>query len=273
MSGKTQWNYNHKLKPMMGKGVLMVMVLVLLLLIVAAGGGSWYYIHKKNAEIEELRRQKIAEAQRKLDNIHSFYETAFSGMDVAEFLDLYQEILRSRYPLELTGYQEVSFGCDNGNCHFSYKPKADAIFNVQEKLFRGEKYVATFAPDTADYQNIPAGSKESPMLTSFRNHEKINLPTCSDVLNYLYSYNSLSAQPFKLDELPASSITADEESSPSNPDNQGLLTGKWSVTLEDNYFTVSAFWHSHLYADTFIIKSVEKKDNTLNLSGNILCKK
>lgn len=268
------WFYKMKLSRLVRPRTLLLIVAVVVLFAVVAGG-SGYYVYQKRQEAEALRKQKLAAVQAKRNNIHQFYETLLAGADIEGFLTLYQEITHSRYPIELTGYQETLFNCNTSTCNFSYKPKTDGVFNVQKKQFRGEKYEASFSQDTIDYQDVPSGMGENPLLLQFRQREKIDEPDCNDMLNYLYSYNSLApkTQHFILDALPASSVLVDEAALPGNPENYGLLKADWSVTLEDNYFVVSSFWRSHPYASAFIIKSAEKINNTLNIRGTFLCKK
>ncbi|EAO0165643.1 hypothetical protein G3601_005371 [Salmonella enterica] len=244
-------------------------------LVAAVGGGTWYYFHAKAMEKEEQARQAAEALQQKRTNIHNFYTTALTGADVRGFLSLYTEILHSRQPVTLSGFREDSFSCTTDSCSFSYLSGENTVFSVQDKVFRGKSYAPSFSLNSVDYSGIPSGMNSNPELEAFNRQQKISEPDCNDVLNYVYSYNSLAEadRRFTLKELPASSVSADEDSLPGNPDNHGLLAGKWQVSLSDNYVSVFSFWRNQPYASSFIFQSVAGKQGILDISGTFLCKK
>lgn len=246
-----------------------------MVLVAAVGGGAWYYFHAKAVEKEEQARIAAAALQQKRTNIHNFYASALKGGDMQGFIGLYTEILRSRQPIELSGFREDSFSCTTDNCSFSYLAGENTVFSVQDKRFRGEDYAPSFSQESVDYIGIPSGMDSNPVLEAFNRQEKISEPTCNDILNYMYSYNSLveAGQRFTLKKLPASSVSADEESLPGNPDNHGLLSGEWEVSLSDNYVSVHGFWLNKPYSSSFIFQSVAGKKGILDISGTFLCKK
>lgn len=241
------------------------------------GGGTWYWFHAKAEAEAEQARQVAAALQQRKTNIHTFYTTALTGTGIQGFLNLYGEILQSRQPIELSGFSEDSFSCTTDSCDFSYKAGENTVFSIQQKRFRGTDYPATFSQSTVDYTGIPSRMNSNPVLDAFNRREKITEPDCNDILNYIYSYNSLAdaGRRFTLTALPSSSVTADEAGLPGNPENYGLLAGKWSVTLSDNYLSVFSFWKDRPYATAFIFQSVAKKANmnTIEISGTFLCKK
>lgn len=244
-------------------------------LVAAVGGGTWYYFHAKAVEKEERARMATAALQQKRTNIHNFYTTALTGADTRGFLSLYTEILRSRQPVTLAGFREDDFSCTTDTCSFSYQAGENTVFSVQDKVFRGESYAPSFSQDSVDYTDIPSGMNTNPVLDAFNRQEKISEPACNDILNYVYSYNSLvdAGRRFTLTELPASSVSADEASLPGNPDNHGLLAGKWQVSLPDDYISVFSFWQGRPYSSSFIFQSVAGKQGNLDISGTFLCKK
>ncbi|EFR6822981.1 hypothetical protein HYF16_004784 [Salmonella enterica] len=244
-------------------------------LVAAVGGGTWYYFHAKAVEAEKQARQAAAALQAKRTNIHNFYVSALKGGDAHGFLALYAEILRSRQPIELAGFREDSFSCTPDSCSFSYLAGENTVFSVQDKRFRNEDYAPSFSQESVDYTGIPSGMSSNPVLEAFNRQGKISEPACNDILNYVYSYNSLveAGQRFTLKVLPASSVSADEESLPDNPDNHGLLAGEWQVSLPDNYVSVHAFWQNRPYSSSFIFQSVAGKQGILDISGTLLCKK
>ncbi|EFT4510243.1 hypothetical protein H2549_003869 [Salmonella enterica subsp. enterica serovar Stanley] len=244
-------------------------------LVAVVGGGAWYYFHAKAVEKEEQTRQAAAALQQKRTNIYNFYTAALTGADARGFLSLYTEILRSRQPIALAGFRENSFSCTAESCSFSYQAGENTVFSVQDKVFRGESYAPSFSRESVDYTGIPSGMNTNPVLEAFNHQEKISEPACNDVLNYVYSYNSLveAGRRFILTELPSSSVSADEASLPGNPDNHGLLAGKWQVSLPDEYISVFSFWRNQPYASSFIFQSVAGKQGILDISGTFLCKK
>ncbi|WP_272653911.1 MULTISPECIES: hypothetical protein [unclassified Providencia] len=244
-------------------------------LVGAIASGVWYYVHSEALEKEEQKRQAEAALQQKRTNIHNFYIQALTGTDVQGFLTLYTEILRSRQPIEIAGFSENSFSCTTSNCDFSYLAESNTVFNVQDKWFRGVSYSPSFSQDSVDYTGIPSEMNSNPVLIAFEHQAKIGQPTCNDILNYVYSYNSLidTNRRFKLTVLPTSSVSSDEDSLPGNPDNHGLLAGKWQVSLPDNYVSVFSFWQDRPYTSSFIFQSMAGKQGNLDISGTFLCKK
>lgn len=241
----------------------------------AVVGGTWYYFHAKAVEKAEQERQAAAALQQKRTNIHNFYTTALTGTDARGFLALYTEILHSRQPIALAGFREGSFSCSTDTCSFSYQAGENTVFSVQDKWFRDVSYAPSFSQDSVDYTGIPSGMNTNPVLKAFNRQEKISEPACNDILNYVYSYNSLvdAGLRFTLKVLPASSVSADEGSLPGNPDNHGLLAGKWQVSLPDDYVSVFSFWQDRPYTSSFIFQSVAGKQGNLDISGTFLCKK
>ncbi len=246
-----------------------------MILVAAVGGGAWYHFHAKAVEKEEQERQAAIALQQKRTNIHNFYATALKGADARGFLALYTEILNSRQPIELAGFREDSFSCTTDSCSFSYLAGENTVFSVQDKRFRNEDYAPSFSQESVDYTGIPSEMGSNPVLEAFNRQGKISEPACNDILNYVYSYNSLveAGQRFTLKVLPASSVSADEESLPDNPDNHGLLAGEWQVSLPDNYVSVHEFWQNRPYSSSFIFQSVAGKQGILDISGTLLCKK
>ena len=245
------------------------------ILVAAVCGGVWYYFHAKAMEKEEQARQAAAALQQKRTNIHNFYTTALTGADARGFLALYAEILQSRQPITLAGFREDSFSCSKDDCSFSYQAGDNTVFSVQDKWFWGISYSPSFSQDSVDYTSIPSGMNSNPVLEAFNRQQKISEPACNDILNYVYSYNSLVevGRRFILTELPSSSVSTDEDSLPGNPDNHGLLAGKWLVSLPDDYVSVFSFWQDRPYTSSFIFQSVSGKKGNLDISGTFLCKK
>lgn len=266
------WLYHDT---MSSRGRVAGIFVLAVLLVAAMGGGTWYYFHTKAEKKAEEVRRVAAAVEQKRAAVRNFYTTALTGAGADGFLALYTEILRSRQPIELTGFREDNFSCTTDTCNFSYVAEENTVFSIQDKWFREVSYAPSFSPSSVEYTGIPAEMSTNPVLEAFQQQAPISEPDCSDLLNYLYSYNSLvdAGQRFTLTELPSSSVSAVEDALPGNPYNHGLLAGKWRVSLPDNYVSVFSFWRERPYSSSFIFQSVAGKQGNLDISGTFLCKK
>lgn len=266
------WLYRDTLS---SRGRLALLFGGAVVLVAVVASGARYYFLAKAAEKAEQEQLAAAALQQKRTNIHAFYTTALTGADARGFLALYTEILQSRQPIALAGFREDNFSCTTDTCSFSYQTGENTVFSVQDKWFRDVSYAPSFSQDSVDYTGIPSGMNSNPVLEAFNRQAEISEPACNDILNYVYSYNSLveAGRRFVLKELPASSVSADEGSLPGNPDNHGLLVGKWQVSLPDDYVSVFSFWQDRPYTSSFIFQSVAGKQGNIDISGTFLCKK
>lgn len=266
------WLYRDTLSTRGRMGLLVGGTLVL---VASVSGGVWYYFHSITLEKEAQERQAASALQQKRTNIRNFYTAALSGTDVRGFLSLYTEILRSRQPLTLAGFREDNFNCTTDSCSFSYQTGENVVFSIQDMQFRNTSYVPSFSQNSVDYTGISSNMNSNPTLDAFERQQKIIEPACNDILNYIYSYNSLvdAERRFILTELPTSTVSADESALPGNPDNHGLLVGQWKVSLPDNYVSVFSFWQDKPYSTSFVFKSAVGKQGNLDISGTFLCKK
>lgn len=241
----------------------------------AIGGGVWYSFHARGVEAQQQAARQATAIQNRKTAIHNFYHAALTGADARGFLALYTEILRSRQPVALSGFLQDAFSCTPDSCSFSWLSGERTVFSVQDLWFREASYPPSFSQDSVEYRDIPSGMNSNPLLEAFTRQSAISAPGCNEILNYLYSYNSLveAGRRFTLTALPASTVSADEEAVPGNPENYGLLAGKWSVSLDDNYVSVFSFWRDRPYSSSFIFQSVTGKQGIVDISGTFLCKK
>ncbi|WP_370612023.1 hypothetical protein [Citrobacter meridianamericanus] len=239
----------------------------------------FYFQHQENKKLEEEKAQKLAMIQRQTQNIRTFYGTSLAGASPEQFITFMREVYASRQPVELLGFTETSYLCDSEKCNFSYELNADTTFNTQNKVFWEEEYQPSFSENKLDYPDIPSHLNVNPALDKFNKLEPIKAADCNEILNYVYSYNSLvpKDRKFFIDTLPASTVTADEAALPNLPESYQLLFTSWSVAIPDNYIDIIVFWKRQAFLDSVIIKSVEKNNksatHSINVKGVFICKK
>lgn len=272
------WFYRGRVRGTTRVPLRIIIFIIVLLMVLVSGGLTGYYYYtkyKKAAELAKAKQQAAMQLQQKKDSIHSFYEAALKGADVAVFMQLYDEILRSRQPIVMAGFSEDNFSCSTDSCQFSYLANDNAVFSVQQKWFRQQSYSPSFSQNSMDFTAIPSALDHNALLEAFNQHQPISLVGCTDLLNYIYGYNSMVAaeRRFTLTELPASSVIGTEDALVGNAENYGLLAGKWQLSLPDNYVSVASFWQQRPYSSSFIFQSVAGKKGTLDINGTFLCKK
>ncbi|QBM24114.1 hypothetical protein E1B03_17420 [Citrobacter arsenatis] len=259
------------------KSKLFIVVIILILVGIATGGTMAYLHYQDKKKQEEEKAQKLALIQRQTKNIQTFYTASLAGASPQQFITFMREVYDSRRPVELLGFTEIGYLCDSVKCSFSYELSDQTAFSTQNKIFWGEEYQPSFSENKLDYSGIPSRLDVNSAMQNYNNKKPIKAVDCNDMLNYIYSYNSLvpKDRKFNITELPSSTITADEAALPNLPESYQLLLSKWSVSIPDNYLDMVLFWERQAYLDSTIIKSVEKinKSNSINIKGAFICKK
>ncbi|EBX3080625.1 hypothetical protein DSM69_09460 [Salmonella enterica subsp. enterica serovar Agama] len=107
---------------------------------------------------------------------------------------------------------------------------------------------------------------------------QLDVVKCSNLLNYLYGYNSVMEQSdrVKVSKLPYSSVANAEQQFPAYRDSYGLLTGEFEVHVPDGFSDVHLFSERNPYKDLFIVQHIEKSVKTgtdIILKGVFVCKK
>lgn len=267
--------WKKKLKKSDSRKSLIIITGILLITLCATGTG--FYISKVNNEklAAEMERKKIKSAQ---DGITSFYRKAFIGVDLNQLPGVMQEIERSRLPFSMVGFKETEYYCSNLSCRFIYELNDMFVFSVIDKIFFKTNYEGNFTERTLNFDNIMIKSGESQLLKSMNKGAKINTVKCSNILNYLYSYNSVMKQSerVQVSKLPFSSVATAEQQFPSYRDSFGLMTGEFEVHVADSFSESYLFAEKNPYRDLFIIQNIEKSVKTgadIILKGVFVCKK
>jgi len=105
----------------------------------------------------------------------------------------------------------------------------------------------------------------------------VDLPVCTDVLSYLSTWNSLGGgySEIVLKGFPASSVANDESALKNAVMSFGMLFANWTITIpsEMDMTKISLLLQKQLFADAFIIKSIEFKEKSTLVTGGLACKK
>ncbi|EBF4234769.1 hypothetical protein I3F86_002208 [Salmonella enterica] len=239
--------------------------------------GAGFYIKKGNDEKKsaEAERQKI---KRNQDSITSFYRKAFTGVDLNQLPGVIKEIERSRLPFSMIGFTETDYNCANGSCRFIYELNDMFVFSVIDKHFFNTAYEGSFTENTLNFDSVMIETGKSQLLNKMNSGSPVNSVNCSNILNYLYGYNSVVAQPerVKVLKLPFSSVMATEQQLPSYRDSYRLMTGEFEVHVPDDFSGAYLFSENNPYKDLFIVQNIEKSVKTganVILKGVFVCKK
>ncbi|TGU76961.1 hypothetical protein [Hafnia paralvei] len=257
------------------KSVIVITICILLITIFAAGSGL--YISKVNneklaAENEKLKIKRIQEG------ITSFYRKAFVGVDLNQLPGVIQEIDRSRLPFSMIGFKETEYYCSNLSCRFIYELNDMFVFSVTDKNFFNTNYEGSFTENTLNFDKVMIKSGDSRLLKNMNKGAQIDTVKCSNLLNYIYSYNSIMDQSdrVKVSKLPFSSVSTAEQQFPSYRDSFGLMIGEFEVHVPDNLSESYLFAEKNPYRDLFIVQNIEKSVKTgadIILKGVFVCKK
>lgn len=257
------------------------LIIALVIFLIFSGFGIYlYYSHlQEQTKVKEEKERKLKQEQNSKNAITEFYTKAFEGASIVNYFSFLKESEKSRIPLLWSGFNEVQYQCNTSSCEFDYNLMPGAIFSTQKKFFFGKEYEPSFSEDNLVYSEVESNLIGNLLLDKMNNNESITAPNCSDMLNFIYSYNSskrIKSEFININRLPVSSISSQEDSYPDYIHNYELLVGEFTVTNSNNYVEAQDFWLKKPYKDYFIITEVTKeKNNTNNLSikGNLICKK
>lgn len=242
---------------------------------------SFFYIdsYQEQEKVKLAKILKESQESNSKKNISDFYINAFDGSSIDNFLTLLKEINISRIRLEQSGFSEYYYECDTLICNFNYKLKPGALFNVQDKKMWGLKYKATFSDDELSYTDIPSNLNNNILKDLFINESEILPPACSNVLNYLYSYNSSRSnenERIVIKSLPATSVASQENSFPQYKHSYSFMVGEFTLNYSDNSILMKAFLDRKPYRNYFLITGFNKLqdgNNIISLNGKFICKK
>lgn len=262
-----------------GKGTpVLVWIIMVLLLLVAGGGGAWYYLVWKPEQerIAQLEREKAAR-QQKIKSVEKFYQDSLSGGSIADVHKLLAQLHLVNDRLAMLGFRPSAILCNSKDCSLSYQLNAGRIFTMTDIQVGQETFSPSFSKNSLDYTGVPSGLNNHPWLNDWKNKKAVDLPVCTDVLSYLSTWNSLggSNTEIVLNGFPASSVANDESALRKAVMSFGMLFANWTVTIpsEMDMTKVSLLLQKQLFADAFIIKSIEFKEKSTLVTGGLACKK
>lgn len=269
------WRKNSLRSRSMGIVILIAVTLVLLSL---GGGGAYYYfVYKPEQErLANVEKQRVAR-QQKINALQHFYEDSLSGGSIDDFSKLLIQIYQANKKAIISGFFPQTISCDSSNCSLSYKLSERRIFNVTDIDFWGEKYSANFSKDTLDFSQIPSKLNQHPWLTMWKGKQPVALPTCTDLLSYISTWNSMVSEDLQLQlsTLPSSPVVGDEVNLKNAANSFGLLFSKWTLKIshQNPMPNLLIMLQKQQFAESFIIKSVVFDDKSTLVTGGLACKK
>lgn len=257
-------------------------VIAVVLLLILAGVAGWYFLAYKPAQIlGEVKRKEAQQLANDIKKVEAFYLKTLSGGSISGFTKLAGEIVQSYGQLSAVNYVNEAFTCSAENCSFSYQLNTNGVFNIAQKVFFGEIYTANFSEKSIDFTGIKSGMDNNPLLTAYKKKEKISPPPCGDLLNYIYSYNSVVAsdEALKIVSPPGSEVFSLEEklAKTGKLKYYGINSIQWELKLPELNSNYTAILHTasilekQAYKDDFIIKKIDNiKDK--KITGVMICK-
>lgn len=262
-----------------GKGMsALALVAVVLLLLVAGGGGAYYYfIWKPEQErLAQIEKEKLAR-QQKIKSVEKFYQDSLTGGSIADVHKLLAQLHMVNDRLAMLGFSPQAILCNSTDCSLSYQLNVGRIFTMTDIQMGGENHSPSFSKNTLDYTGVRSGLNNHPWLNAWKNKKAVDLPVCTDVLSYISTWNSLggSNTEIVLNGFPASSVAKDEFVLKNAVTSFGMLFANWTITIpsEMDMTKVSLLLQKQLFADAFIIKSIEFKEKSTLVTGGLACKK
>lgn len=272
--GLDKFDWKHYLTRIQKQSYFFLGVAVIFLF-VAVGGGVWYYVQQQESEKEAARLQAEREHNNNVASINKYYKEILTGSSINNFMTTLYEVDKSKIPLSLSGFALDKYGCDINKCTFSYSALGGGVFNVQELYFNGESYKANISENGLEYGVEPSPLSQDLLMDQFNSRQEIPVAECSELINYVYSFNSTVVdvkKKLKLLGYPQSSISKIENILPEIKEKYGFLNVKWSVVLPDNTLEISSFLNRQAYKSSFLINKIEKNNSLeVEISGALLC--
>ena len=253
-----------------------------LLLLIAGGIAGWYFFAYEPAQQrDEIKRREAQQLANDISTVDKFYLSNLSGGSISKFTTLAAEISKSQRILSDFNYVNEVYTCDAKNCSFSYQLKKGSVFTLAQKIFFDEVYTANFSDTSIDFTGIKSGLDDNPILSAYKSKKDIYPPSCGDVLNYLYSYNSVSdpREIVKIVSPPGSAVQAIENkiAAKGRGKNYGINVLSWEMEIpkqSKNYMALlytASLLERQAFRDAFIIQKIDSvKDN--KITGVMVCK-
>lgn len=285
----------------LSSGTAIIILVVITLILVCGGGGAyWYYcIEVPRQEQEALRIQQEQKIQSDIAAVNAFYEKTLAGGNYLQVISLLREINRSRLLLDSIGFIEKDFVCNMKNCSFNYELAGNTIYNTPQKPFYGEYYDVSLIgageskkqrgassgtkknEDVFSYKNLP-GIKQSSLLAGYKKRESLVFQRCSNIVNYINSYNSVfSSMPgpdrktklLSMDKYPQSPVMSTEKSLGTKVHYYGMLSAPLTLTIKETGIPhLVSVIQGLAYKESFIINGIELNEREgYKISGVMVC--
>ncbi|EIY6048118.1 pilus assembly protein [Escherichia coli] len=238
-------------------------------------GGVWYFYEQKESAKEVEKKRQEQELANKIKSINDYYADILSGSSTTKAIDIFLAINQSSVPLSLSGFNLDLYSCDVNSCTFSYSTTNEKIFNIQEVNFLGEYYKANISEKGLEYQISQSSLADNDLREKYNSMEDIPVADCSELVNYVHSFNSLTSDSkgkIVLSGYPDSSISSVEDVLPEIKKKYGFKNVQWSTTLPDDILSVTSFLSRQAYKESFRVNKIEKKQSSeIEISGKLLC--
>ncbi|EIX4635190.1 pilus assembly protein [Escherichia coli] len=248
---------------------------VMFVLLCICAGGVWYFYDQKESAKEVERKRQEQELANKIKSINDYYTDILSGSSTTKAIDIFLAINQSSVPLSLSGFNLDLYTCDTNSCTFSYSTTNEKIFNIQEINFLDEYYKANVSEKGLEYQISQSPLADNDLREKYYSMEDISVADCSELVNYVHSFNSLTSNSqgkIVLSGYPDSSISSVEDVLPDIKKKYGFKNVQWSTTLPDDILGVTSFLSRQAYKESFRVNKIEKKQSSeIEISGKLLC--
>lgn len=255
------------------KNKRMIIMLSLIVFLIMSSG-LIYHFYQKKVEADNLEKQRLQLIANEKKKISDFYIKESNGYQYHDLLKILEQIMFSRYALTMSGFSEESFHCDTQDCHFLYKLRQGAVYNVQEKLFFNENYEGTISPDSIEFSNLSIKYNANESINKIISSGE-NTPLCNDYINYVYAFNSTKKNQddqITLIDLPSSSVTNLEEKYSDYIDSHNLLFASFEMIFDENPAKIKSILDRQPYINFYIFNSIEKfESNKIKVTGVFTC--
>ncbi|EGR1041486.1 pilus assembly protein [Vibrio cholerae] len=241
------------------------------LLIAGAAGGYWYYQDQQEQERLAAEQRAAQQKAQKISSIRSFYTTTFNGGDLGSLVKQHDALRQQQLLLRNTGLNPSAANCDGAQCNLQFLFEPGSVFNVPVLTQDEQDFLGSFSEEGIEYTGLPSYFNQHPYLEKYQGNEEIVAPSCNDVINYVYSYNSINPYKLEMTSLPSSSVI-DEEIKYPELKPYGLLAGDWQLSVPGSSELLS-FTASWPYGENLLISNMEWAPDNITVKGKLVCKK
>jgi len=286
---------------------LFLFLILSFVLIGGGGAGGWYYfvtLPAQKAKEEVIARQQQAAKKLKddIDSVNKFYSSSLEGADIDQAVIVLNELKKSDDRISIAPLDSRMFNCDTKNCRFEYKMSPGAIWVLPHKVFWGKDYQPTLMVNNKkggdkkkgdfSFDKIESRLNKNALIEAYKHKKPLPLSSCSDVVSYLVTYNSMvkgvgkeskakKAGEIIIKTMPKTTVCELESQLSGKVKAYGLMAGKWELELKsdtsalgiDDLTNLQILLYKQAYRDAFLVKKIESQDKGMKISGDLVCKK